>query len=158
VKHIYATVRGRFEDYSGTLQFDPDHLAESRCEIEVIVKSVNTGIRKRDNHLRSKDFFDAGRYPSMRFVSSRVQHVKDNEYLVEGRLTIKDVTKIISVPFVYFGTKPNPFEADQIVAGFETRFSIDRLEYHVGTGKYYEMGVTGKDIDITVSMEVIRNK
>jgi polyisoprenoid-binding protein YceI len=158
VKHIYSTVRGHFEDYSGAVYFDPDNLAQSRCEIEVAVKSVNTQNRKRDNHLRSEDFFDVGKFPTMKFASTAVKHIKDNEYLVEGKLTIKDVTKTLSVPFVYFGTKPSPFDDKQLVAGFETRFVIDRLDYHVGSGKYYEMGVTGKDIDITVTMEVIRNK
>jgi polyisoprenoid-binding protein YceI len=56
------------------------------------------------------------------------------------------------------GTAENPFDAKQIVAGLETRFNFDRLEYNVGTGKYYKMGVTGKDIVITISMEVIRAK
>lgn len=158
VKHIYATVRGHFEDYTGTFLFDPTGKEESRCEIEVEVKSINTYIRKRDNHLRSDDFFSAGKYPLMTFKSTGIKHVEGNRYTIDGKFTLKDVTKDVVVPFVYYGMKENPLNPQQLVAGFEARFTIDRLEYNVGSGKFYKMGVIGKDVDITISLEMLREK
>jgi polyisoprenoid-binding protein YceI len=151
-------VRGQFEDYAGTFLFDPANLAQSKFDIDVKVKSVNTNNRKRDNHLRSDDFLSAGEYPVMTFRSTRIQALEGRRYSVEGKLTIKDVTKDVVVPFVFYGIKDNPFDKEQAVAGFEASFTIDRLEYHVGSGKFYEMGVVGKDVTITVSLEMIRKK
>ena len=158
IKHIYSTVRGDFEDYDGSFLFDPENLDGSGFNIEIKVQSVNTKVRKRDNHLRSGDFFAAGQYPLMRFESTRIRHVDGDRFAAEGRLTIKDVTKEIALPFAFLGMRENPFDKDQLVAGFESRFTIDRLEYHVGTGKFHQMGVAGKDVEIVISLEMIGKK
>lgn len=158
VTHIYATVRGHFTDYSGTFRFDPENLKDSSFDIKVMVNSVDTNNRKRDNHLLSGDFFDAGKYPEMSFVSSAIEPINEDQYRMTGNLTIKNVTRQISVPFTYFGSRVNPFNDQQLVAGFETRIAIDRLDYHVGTGKYYDMGVAGKDVTIIITLEMIRAK
>jgi polyisoprenoid-binding protein YceI len=84
--------------------------------------------------------------------------VDGNRFELEGKLTVKDVTKKVVVPFTYYGMKENPLKPKQLVAGFEAKFTIDRLQYHVGPGKYYEMGVIGKDVDVTISLEVLRDK
>ncbi len=81
-----------------------------------------------------------------------------NRYVVSGKLTIKDVTHNVKVPFIFFGIKDNPFNSKQAVAGFEARFAIDRLDYHVGNGKFLEMGVVGQMVDIVISMEMTREK
>jgi polyisoprenoid-binding protein YceI len=142
----------------GTVLFSPDDLAGSRFDFEVDVKSIDTKNSKRDRHLNSDDFFDTRKYPVMTFKSTAVKHVKDNQYVVEGEMTIKDVTQMISVPFTFFGVTANPFNDKEEVAGFEAQLTIDRLTYNVGSGKYYEMGVTGKDIDVLISLETIRKK
>ena len=156
VKHILSTTHGFFEDFTGTTYFDPKDLANSRFDFTVKVKSINTYNRKRDGHLRSADFFDAGKYPEMTFKSTRIVHLGDTRYAVEGKLTVKDVTRDVKIPFTFFGTRSHPFNADQTVAGFEARFSIDRLAYHVGNGKFLKMGVVGQTVDIVISMEVTR--
>jgi len=158
VKHIYSTARGFFEDFSGEFFFDPNDKDASTCYIEVKVKSINTHIRRRDDHLRSDDFFSASKYPLITFKSTRINHIQGNQYSVEGRLTVKDVTKDITVPFTYFGVRDNPFDKNQLVAGFEARFKIDRLAYNVGNGKFYKMGVVGKEVEITVSLEMTKKK
>jgi polyisoprenoid-binding protein YceI len=158
VQHIYSTTRGVFDDFSGLVLFDPENREAGRVEFTVKVNSINTGINKRDDHLRSGDFFDAGKFPLMTFKSTGVTRVSDEKYLLEGDLTVKDVTKRVSIPFVYLGVKENPVRAGSRVAGFEADFTIDRLEYHVGSGKFYEMGVVGKDVRILVTLEVIRDK
>lgn len=158
VEHIFAKIIGFYEDYSGTFRFDADNLEESVIDIQIEATSLNTNIRKRDNHLRSDDFFGVSKYPLITFKSKRITHKGGNQYEIEGDFTMKDVTKTLVIPLTYFGTKDNPLKKGEIVAGFETRISIDRLEYHVGSGKYYQMGVAGKDIDILVSLEMLRDK
>ena len=156
VRHTYATVRGQFDDFSGTLEFDPNNMAVSTVRFEVKTKSINTGIPNRDNHLRSEEFFAVNKFPSMTFESTGVKHKEGNQYILMGNLTIKGKTKEVAVPFTYFGMRENPLKKGKMVAGFETRFSIDRLEYMVGPGKYAEMGVIGRNVDILISLEVLK--
>lgn len=158
VKHIYSSVRGVFPDFKGTVMFSPDDPAGSRFDFEVDVKSIYTGNSKRDGHLNSADFFDSGKYTKMTFTSTAVKHVKDNQYVVEGKMTVKDVTKEISLPFSFLGVTAHPFDKKSEVAGFEAQMTIDRLAYNVGGGKFYDMGVVGKAVDVLITMEVTRKK
>ena len=157
VRHTYATVRGQFDEFSGTLRFDPDNLALSSVRFEISTKSINTRIPNRDNHLRSEEFFAVNKYPAMTFQSIGVKQKEGNQYTLEGNLTIKGKTHKVAMPFTYFGVRENPLKKGQMVAGFETRFSIDRLEYLVGQGKYFEMGVIGRNVDILITLEVLKN-
>ena len=157
VRHTYATVRGRFDEFSGTVRFDPDKLTMSSVRFEVKTKSINTRIPNRDNHLRSEDFFAVNEYPSMTFQSTGVKQKEGNQYTLEGSLTIKGKTSKVAVPFTYFGLRENPLKKGQMVAGFETRFSIDRLDYGVGSGKFFKMGVVGNKVDILITLEVLKN-
>lgn len=156
VKHILAKVPGRFDSYTGTVRFDPANPGGSSIDVSVDMASVNTGIAQRDEHLRSPDFFDAARYPRMRFVSQRIMSKGGNAYVAEGDLTIKDVTRRIQLPFTYLGTKPSPMEQGKQIAGFEANFSINMLEYHVGDGKFQKMGALGEMVDIVINLEMIR--
>ena len=156
VRHTYATVRGLFEDFSGSVQFDADNMDMGKISLEVRTKSVNTGIPNRDNHLRADEFFDVKEYPAMTFESTAVKHKEGNQYIVEGNLTVKGKTEKMAVPFTYFGSRENPLKKGQQVAGFEARFSINRLDYGVGPGKYAEMGTIGNQVNILVTLEVLR--
>ncbi|MFC1516261.1 YceI family protein [Thermodesulfobacteriota bacterium] len=158
VKHIYSVTRGHFSDFSGSVFFDPDNPGKSKFEFAVKVDSINTGIGKRDNHLRSGDFFAADKYPKMMFKSSRVTPAGGNKYILEGKMTVKDVTKDMRLKVVFLGEKENPFKKNKMVAGFETRFKINRLDFNVGNGKFYEMGVVDKDVEVLISLEVTRDK
>lgn len=158
VRHTYATVRGLFEDFSGTLVLDPDNPGASSIELTVGVTSINTHIAQRDNHLRSDDFFAADKFPVMTFKSTDVKPVKGNRYIITGNLTIKDVTKKIEVPFTYYGMKENPLKKGRMVAGFEADFVINRLDYHVGNGQFADMGVVGKEVRIVVTIEALNMK
>ena len=158
IRHTYAIVRGQFNDFSGTVQFDSDNLEVGQVSFEVKTKSVDTGIPNRDNHLRSDEFFAAKKFPAMRFESTGVKQKEGNQYTLTGNLTIKGKTNKIDIPLAYFGTRENPLKRGQMVAGFEARFSIDRLDYQVGTGKYVEMGVIGKKVEILIALEVLKNK
>lgn len=158
VKHTYATVRGLFDDFSGTITLDTENNDKSQVEFEVKVDSINTNITQRDNHLRSDDFFAAGKHPVMTFKSTNVKQIEGNQYILTGNLTIKGITKEVDVPFSYLGMRENPLMKGKMVAGFEADFTINRLDYNVGDGKYYKMGVIGKDVRIVISLEVLRDK
>jgi polyisoprenoid-binding protein YceI len=158
VRHTFATVRGQFNDFSGTILIDPENHGNSRIDMEVKVASINTNNRQRDNHLRSEEFFSAKKYPLMTFNTAKVKQVKDNLYELAGKLTVKDVTKDVVVPFIYYGVKDNPLNPKQLVAGFEGKFTIDRLDYNVGNGQFHKMGVIGKNVDIIITLEVLKNK
>jgi len=158
IKHIYSTVRGHLSDFTGEVFFDPDNLEKSKFDFVVNVDSINTNIEKRDTHLRSNDFFAVNKYPVMTFKSSRVSHAGGNKYILEGKMTIKDVTKDMVLEFIYWAQKENPVKKNEMVAGFDTRFNINRLDFHVGDGKFYKMGVVGKDVDILITLEVGRKK
>lgn len=158
VKHTYASVRGQFMDFTGDVFFDPADPEKSRFDFVIKVDSVDTKVGKRDTHLRSPDFFDVAQYPTITFKTTRVTPAGDNKYRVEGTLTIKDVFRNLALEFDYHGQKENPLKKGEIVAGFDTRLTLDRLEYHVGDGKFYQMGVVGKDVDILFTIELLRDK
>ena len=158
IKHIYSTVRGHFSDFNGDVFFDPGNLEKSKFDFVVKVDSINTNNEKRDTHLRSNDFFAANKYPVMTFKSFRVSHAGGNKYVLEGKMTIKDVTKDMVMEFIYWGQKENPLTKNEMVAGFDTRFKIDRLDFHVGDGKFFNMGAVGKDVDVLITLEVVRKK
>ena len=94
----------------------------------------------------------------MTFESTGVKQQQGKRYTVEGNLTVRGKTRKITVPFTYFGSRENPLKKGQRVAGFEARFSINRLDYGVGPGKYVEMGTIGNQVNILVTLEVVRPK
>lgn len=157
VQHTFVTVRGLFDDFSGTIVFDPENFEAARFDFTVNVASINTNITRRDDHLRSADFFEVRKFPRMTFTTTSVKHVQGDEYALEGDLTIKDVTKRITVPLTYFGIQENPLKKGQTVAGVELEFMVDRLEYNVGTGQFFEMGVVGKEVRVLVALEVLKD-
>ena len=158
IRHIFSTVRGKFDDFSGKILVDEEKPEASSVDFEVEVKSIDTFIAQRDTHLRSGDFFDVGKYPLMKFKSTDVKHVEGSKYLMNGLFTIKDVTREITIPFIFLGKKVNPSNPDERVAGFEAVFTINRLDYHVGDGKFYDKGLINKEVTILVTLELLKKK
>ena len=158
VQHVLGFVTGVFEKYNGTVRFDPNDPASSSIEVTIEVDSLNTRVAKRDEHLRSKDFFEVKKYPTIKFVSNEIRNTGGNQYIAKGQLTMKDVTKTIELPFTFLGIVDNPFEKSMEIAGFDAQYTLDRLEYNVGDGKYYKQGVVGKDVEISLRFEMVRNK
>ena len=127
IRNFGVNVSGSFKELQGKIIFNPDSLSACHFDVTIEVKSINTGIDQRDNHLRSEDYFEAEKYPSIHFVSTRVTTSTSKEYLfVFGKLTIKDVSKEISFPF-----KATPKENDFL---FEGEFTLNRRDYNVGGG------------------------
>jgi len=155
-KHIFSIVRGHFDDYSATLNIDTDNIANSSCSVTVQTKSITTYNRKRDTHLRSAELFDTGKHPTMTFTSTKIIPKGGNRYIIEGNLTIRGITKKISAPFTFHGVKPNPFKKTEMVSGFTTQFTINRLDFKVGDGTFFNMGVIDKEVDVTISIEAVK--
>lgn len=157
-RHIFSSVYGYFEEYTADVKFDPDKLDQSSMNFNIAVKSVQTFIGKRDNHLRSPDFFDVKKFPNITFVSTSFNKVSDERYDVAGMLTIKDVSEDIVLPFTLLGFADNPLDPKKQIAGFGARLTLDRLHYNVGNGKFFKMGIVGQDVQVIISLELLRDK
>lgn len=158
IDHIYSKVRGHFNDFTGEVVFDPQNLAESRFSFAIKTASIDTAVDKRDRHLQSVDFFDAGKYPLMTFTSTRITETGNGRYEVQGTFNVKGVDYPLMLPLVLAGTKDHPAVKGKEVIGFNGQLTIDRLAYKVGSGKFYEMGLVGKDVDILVTLEALSDK
>nr|WP_315026410.1 YceI family protein [uncultured Chryseobacterium sp.] len=152
IKHMgISFVQGRFDKFGGKVATKGTNLDNASFNISVATETINTGVEMRDNHLKSNDFFAAGQYPEMVFVSSSVSKDKNN-YLLKGKLTIKDVTKDISIPVTFGGITKN--KDGKEVMGLQAKFTIDRLEYNIN---YDSKGLgIAKDVDIDVYLELIK--
>ncbi len=125
---------GRFKEVSGHVHYDPARPQDSTVDVSINTASLDTNNAGRDSVLRSDDFFDVERYPTMRFVSRRVQQRPDKKLAVEGDLTIHGVTKPIDVAVTVNGV--NEVEHVGRLAGFETTFHIDRTTFGVNGSKW----------------------
>ena len=158
VDHVYSKVRGQFNEHSGEVKFDPGNLADSRFFFEIRIDSIDTNIAKRDKHLLSADFFDAGKFPVMTFESVKITDAGNNLYEVAGKFTIKGEVYDLVLPLTFAGIKAHPAVEGKEVAGFNGTVTIDRLAHKVGDGKFYKMGLVGKDVDVLVTLEVLSDK
>lgn len=158
VDHVYSTIRGHFNEYSGEVNFDPDNLAESRFYFAIETASIDTDIAKRDKHLQSSDFFDAAKYPLMTFTSTRIVDAGNGLYEVHGKFAVKGVEYDLMLPLVLAGVKDHPAVKGKEVAGFNGRMILDRLAYNIGSGKFYDLGLVGKDVEIFVTLEALSEK
>jgi len=155
VDHIFTQIRGHFDEFSAKINFDPEDLAASNFFFEIEVDSINTNNGKRDKHLRSADFFNESDHPVIQFQSTSITATGTNTYDVAGTLTMKGKEYDFILPLTLAGVKDHPMVKGAQVAGLNGELSIDRLEYGVGSGKYYKLGVVGKDVDILVALEVL---
>lgn len=156
VQHIFAPVMGRFKKFSGTIRFDPQDLKGSGAELIIQAASIDTDVAQRDQHMRSAEFFNVKRFPTIRFISQRIVSRGGDRYAAMGTLTIKDVSRQVEIPFTYLGSKTHPAEPKQVVAGFVARYTLDRLQYHVGTGRFYDQGMLGKEVKLYFHLELVR--
>lgn len=132
---VFNTVKGTFSGMNGEIIFNPDNLSSSNFEVCINVSSINTGNKKRDNHLRNEDFFDVDNHPEICFSSSQIIKT-DTAYKTTGTLSMHGVTKTIDIPFT--------FTNNQLIGDFK----VMRLDYNVGegTGNFS----IGKEIDIQI--------
>ena len=158
IEHIYAKVQGRFAAIAATVHFDPANLKESRFDFEIKVDSIDTGIKQRDDHLRSADFFASSDHPLITFTSNAVTAAGEGVYQVAGTLTVKGKSRDLVLPLTFAGVKDHPATPGKQVAGFNGRLSVDRLALGVGDGKFYKMGLLGKEVEVLVTLELLADK
>ena len=151
VRHLVVTkVRGRFDNVEGHIVTAKNPL-ESTVEVSVDLHSVNTNNETRDNHLRSADFFESEANPRMTFRSTGVRQNGD-DFILEGLLTIKDVTRPIELEFEYAGVTPDPWGGTRI--GFSAKGEINRKDYNVNfEGLQNGLAVVADKVEIVLDVE-----
>ena len=157
-RHAMVTkVRGAFNEYDGSGYFDADNPSNSRLELTIKAASIDTRNADRDNHLRSNDFFDMETYPEIRFVSTNVESAGDDRYKVTGDLTIKDVTKPVTIDFEVTGAAVDPFQNQRI--GLEGRTTINRKDWGVNWNAALEAGgvLVSEKVNLEFDVSAIRN-
>lgn len=153
VRHMMvSTVRGQFRKYGGTVKIDPKDFARSSFEGEVDVASIDTGNPDRDNHLRTGDFFDAPNHPKIRFKSTRIEAKDEGEYRVTGDLTIRGVTKPVTLDVEFHGTQKNHYGTT--VAGVTARGTINRKDFGVNWNAVLETGGIAVSEKVTLELEL----
>jgi polyisoprenoid-binding protein YceI len=163
VKHFFTPVTGSFQDFDIDLVYDTDDFSNTQVSVRIAVESVSTGNEKRDNHLRSGDFFAADEHPYITFESTRVKDLTATGFTAVGDLTIKGVSHTVELPVTLLGVKDIPEEMRGMlggvtqVASFQTDLTIDRTDYGVGVGDWAAALVVGHDVGITIAVEANRS-
>ena len=160
VKHMMiATVTGRLGAINGSLQFDGSDPTTGSVEATIDVAGLSTGNEMRDNDLRSANFLDTEHYPTISFRSTRVEHVKDDEYRVHGDLTIKGVARPVTLEATFEGQIPDPFGAGSHRAGFSAETTLSRQEFGMTYNPLLETGgvVVGDKVKVSVHFEAVRH-
>lgn len=154
VRHLGITnVNGAFDEYEASVTFDGDDLSTLQADATIQIASVNTGIERRDNHLRSDDFFNAEMYPTMKFASTGVRSLEGNKFELVGDLTIRDVTKEVVFDVEFLGmSKMGPANK----AGFVAEATVNRFDYNLKWDRLTEAGrlVVAENIKITLDLEL----
>ena len=148
VHNDYSHLSGRLNEASGTLEFDPANVAASSISLELPLASLSTGVPGLDTHMRSADFFDAEKFPTASFKSTKVSVKDATHFDLTGDLTIKGVTRpaTFAVTINHLGENPR---SKTPMAGFDATAAIKRGDFGVD----FLIGVTGEDIRLRVSME-----
>jgi polyisoprenoid-binding protein YceI len=152
-RHAMVTkVRGSFNEVEGTGYFDAENPSNSRLELTIQAASIDTRNADRDAHLRSNDFFDMATYPEITFTSTAVEPLDHEHYRVTGDLTIKGVTKPVTVDLEYTGAAVDPFGNHRI--GLEGRATVNRKDWGVNWNAALEAGGVLVSEKVTLEFEV----
>jgi len=157
VRHAMVTnVRGAFGEHEGTLHLDGADPARSTASIDVKIASVDTGIADRDGHLRSGDFFDAETFPLMTFRSTEARQLGGDTYRITGELTIKDVTRPLSIDLEFNGSATDPYGNERV--GFEGSTEILRSDWGLTWNAALEAGgvMVSDKVKLTFDISAIK--
>ena len=149
---VISDVDGNFKSFDGTMESSKADFSDAKITFTADVSSINTDNEMRDNHLKSDEFFNAAKFPQMKFVSTSFTPLGDNKYKLVGNLTIRDVTKSVTFDVKYGGTVA---AMGGTHAGFKATTTIDRFDYNLKWSKTTEAGgmVAGKDVEITINAD-----
>lgn len=154
VRHlVISKVRGRFNEFAGTIIYDEHDITRSSLKGMIKVASIDTDNVKRDAHLLGPDFFDAQVYPEIVFKSTKVEKVGD-QMVVVGKLTIHGTTKEVRVPFIITGKFTNPSKVFYI--GFEARLRINRQDFGISYSKMNGSLIIGNTVNIKLLGEAVQ--
>ncbi len=157
VTHMMITkVRGKFNALEGIINYDPENPANSSVNVTIQAASINTGAADRDNHLRSADFLNVEKHPTITFVSTSVTPKGERQATITGDLTIAGVTRSVSFDATLEGTGKNPW--GKTVAGFSASTKINREDFGLTWNVVLEAGgwLVGKEITVNIDVEAIR--
>lgn len=157
-KHMMITnVRGRFPDVEGTIRFDEENITNSSVEATIQVATVTSGSEQRDNHLRTGDFFLVEQYPTITFKSTSIEPKGDDEYNVTGDLTVRGVTKEVTLSATFEGRGVTPWGAEAI--GFSATATINRKDFGVNWNVGLEAGgvLVGDKIKLDLNIEAVKS-
>jgi polyisoprenoid-binding protein YceI len=155
IRHIVGKTTGTFTGIKGTLMLDPANPNTGNADVTVNLYSLDSGHRERDTHLLTADFFDANKYPNMRFVSSGFRSTGKDTGVMTGQLTLHGATRTVEIPYKVLGFAADPWGNQR--AAFEGKFTLNRGDY--GITKYLDSsggGLLGNEIDITLLVEGLK--
>jgi len=155
VRHFFTKVHGRFNDFQGTIVFDEQDPSKISVEASAVTASISTDNQKRDDHLRSADFFDAEKFPSLTFKSSKVTASGKNKYKVAGDLTLRGVTKPVVFDGEFFGTGATGMGTK---AGFAATTVVNRKDFGINWNKALDNGGMMLSEEVTISLTIEANQ
>jgi polyisoprenoid-binding protein YceI len=153
IRHLFSNVTGKFDDFTGTIQFDETNPEQSSVEVNIKTASIDTSVKMRDDDLRSPNFFDAAKYPATTFKSSSVKSTGKDTFDVTGDLTMHGVTKevVLKVELIGKGTGMKP---GTIVSGWDATTALKRSDFGLAWSKVIEgTQVVGDDVKIELHVE-----
>ena len=152
---VISEVEGQFKDFDINVDAGED-FSDSEVEVTIKTASIETGNSDRDNHLRSSDFFDAENHPEIKFVSSSLEKISDEEFKLKGDLTIRGITKPIDLDVSFGGKVKDPWGNERV--GFQLEGKLNRFDYDLKWNSLMETGgaVVGKIIKLNCHVELIK--
>lgn len=157
VRHmVIAEVVGQFKSYELKIRNGKEDISDSKIELTIDTKSIDSGVPDRDNHLRSADFFDVEKYPLITFESKSFVKVDDEKYSLKGDLTIKNITREVELDVAYGGQIVDPW--GKLRTGFKIAGSINRFDYDLKWNILIETGgaVVGKNVNFICDVELTK--
>ena len=158
VRHIYTNVSGKFTDFTGTIQVDRAKPESSTVDFTIQATSIDTSEPRRDQHLRSADFFDVANNPTITFKSTSIKANGKDSWLVTGDFTMHGVTKSVVLPVTLLGEGKDPFGNEKM--GLETGMTINRKDYGLTWNKALETGgvLVGEEVKVQIAIEANKAK
>ena len=152
---VVSETDGNFKIFSGGMENSKPDFSDAKIEFSVDVSSINTENENRDKHLKGDDFFNAEKYPQMKFVSTSFTPLGDNKYKLSGNLTIREVSKPVVFDVVYGGSVN---DRGGVKAGFKATTTVNRFDYGLKWDKMTEAGglVVSKEVNIVVNVEMMK--
>lgn len=157
IKHLmFTNVHGRFKTFEGSAESDENGENIQNITFTADVSSINTGNEDRDGHLQSADFFDAEKYSKINFTSVELQWKEDNTYNLLGDLTIRDITKRVSLIAEYNGTMVDPWGNTKM--GFSITGKINRVDFGLTWNSALEAGgvLVGEDVNFNIEVQLVK--